>query len=82
MQPLTTGGAALPRATMPRLEELSHPLLGDAPTLQLMPDRTDIAGKSFDATVGNQARLPLPKAALKTGLLHHRSLLGKTLSVL
>lgn len=33
---------------MPRLDELSHPLLGDAPTLQLMPDRTDIAGELLD----------------------------------
>jgi hypothetical protein len=39
-------GAGLPRATMPRLEELSHPLLGDAPTLQLMTPPTDIPGLS------------------------------------
>ncbi len=35
--------AGLPRAA-PKLEELSHPLLGNAPTLQLLHDRTDISG--------------------------------------
>ncbi len=28
-----------------KLSQMSHPLLGDRPTLQLMPSRTDIAGK-------------------------------------
>ena len=29
----------------PKLSQMSHPLLGDRPTLQLLPSRTDIAGK-------------------------------------
>jgi hypothetical protein len=51
VQPMQAAGAGLPRATMPRLEELSHPLLGDAPTLQLMPPPTDIPG-AFRSTSG------------------------------
>mmetsp|Transcript_6084 Transcript_6084/g.17418 ORF Transcript_6084/g.17418 Transcript_6084/m.17418 type:complete len:754 (-) Transcript_6084:271-2532(-) len=38
------GSTPVRRAEPPSLETLSHPLLGPAPTLQLMPDRTDVAG--------------------------------------
>ena len=44
VQPMQAAGAGLPRATMPKLDELRHPLLGDAPTLQLMPPPTDVPG--------------------------------------
>jgi hypothetical protein len=44
VQPMQAAGVGLPRATMPKLDELRHPLLGDAPTLQLMPPPTDVPG--------------------------------------
>ena len=31
-----------------KLSQMSHPLLGDRPTLQLLPSRTDIAGEMAD----------------------------------
>lgn len=41
---LPGGGRPVRRAQQPALEGMIHPLLGPAPTLQLMPDRTDITG--------------------------------------
>lgn len=41
---MQAAGVGLPRATMPKLDELRHPLLGDGPTLQLMPPPTDVPG--------------------------------------
>lgn len=50
--PSTTSATAVAAANAPRkprkrtsnLEELHHPLLGDEPTLQLLPDRSEITG--------------------------------------
>jgi hypothetical protein len=39
-----------PRKRLPGLEDLKHPLLGDQPTLQLLPDRSQIRG--FGASSG------------------------------
>ena len=47
------GSQPVRRAEPPSLETLSHPLLGPAPTLQLMPDRTDIAGAAPDQCIGD-----------------------------
>ena len=55
VQPMQPAGAGLPRATMPKLEELRHPLLGDAPTLQLMPPPTDVPGACHAMSVCNDA---------------------------
>jgi hypothetical protein len=38
------GGPRKPRKRTGNLEELHHPLLGDEPTLQLLPDRSEVAG--------------------------------------
>ncbi len=37
-------GRSKPRKRTGALDELSHPLLGDEPTLQLLPDRSEITG--------------------------------------
>ena len=44
MQLGTPGGRKPRRRTGTDLDELSHPLLGDEPTLQLLPDRSEVAG--------------------------------------
>jgi hypothetical protein len=41
------GGPRKPRKRTGNLEELHHPLLGDEPTLQLLPDRSEVAGRHF-----------------------------------
>ncbi len=44
----TESGAVLSQrrgVPQPKLSQMSHPLLGDRPTLQLLPSRTDIAGE-------------------------------------
>lgn len=38
------GPARKPRKRTGNLEELHHPLLGDEPTLQLLPDRSEVTG--------------------------------------
>jgi uncharacterized membrane protein YidH (DUF202 family) len=43
------GGPRKPRKRTGNLEELHHPLLGDEPTLQLLPDRSEVAGLGPDA---------------------------------
>lgn len=39
------------RRMVANLNQMSHPLLGDRPTLQLLPSRTDIAGVQDHATL-------------------------------
>lgn len=58
-QPLS----AKPRKRTPGLEELQHPLLGDEPTLKLLPDRKNIKGGG-----GARARPCLATDRLVSGL--------------
>jgi hypothetical protein len=55
-----------PRKRLPGLEDLTHPLLGDQPTLQLLPDKSQIrgfgAGGDKDKGPGFFMRLLGPKA--------------------
>ena len=39
------------------LSQMSHPLLGDRPTLQLLPSRTDIAGVTAHSSAYGHVKL-------------------------
>ena len=47
--------SAKPRKRLPGLEDLQHPLLGDEPTLKLLPDRSQIRGFGAAAAAGAAA---------------------------
>ncbi len=49
-----------PRKRLPGLEELQHPLLGEEPTLKLLPDRNAIRGEAAPASVHSVSGRHLP----------------------
>ncbi|GFH26352.1 vacuolar transporter chaperone 4, partial [Haematococcus lacustris] len=66
--PVLAASASMPRVNKPRktakpsngshLDELSHPLLGEQPTLKLMKDRDEVSGLGTTVSAARQSRGP------------------------